>query len=360
MQQLVPCIHALQWLSNPNTLGSSVVLCTATQPALDSFPHLESAKEICPDLERVFSLLHRTHIDRLGRMEDTDLLMRLRDHEQFLCIVNTRAHARHLFKELKLDHCFHLSASMCPAHRSKVLRQIRQQLEKGNPCQVIATSLVEAGVDLDFPVVFRAACGLDSVAQAAGRCNREGKRKAENSWVYIFDPEIRSVPDLNLRRNIAEDVCGDSGIRNILAPEVVKAYFTRLYGMKCLDRHGISDALEDSQCQWPFERVAREFNIIDQELRTIIVPYGELEFREVIDLLGGEDIKGVSRKLQSNVVQISVSHYHALVHASAVQFLREQRFGDRFPFLANTELYNSETGLCHEDPNFRTAESNIL
>ena len=360
VHQLVPCMHALQWLSNPNTLGSSVVLCTATQPALDSFPKLKSATEICPNLDRVFSLLHRTHIVRLGRIQDEDLLRHLRNHEQFLCIVNTRAHARHLFEELKREHCYHLSASMCPAHRSKVLSKIYQQLEEGNPCQVIATSLVEAGVDLDFPVVFRAACGLDSVAQAAGRCNREGRRKAEDSCVYVFDPEIRSVPDLNLRRNIAEDVCGDSGISNILAPKVVKAYFTRLYSMKCLDRHGISEALENSSCEWPYERVARDFSIIDQELKTVIVPYGCLGYDEVNNLLGGEDIKSASRTLQSNVVQISPPHFHALIRATAVQFYKERRFEDRFPYLANTELYDPDTGLCHEDPNFRTAESNIL
>lgn len=359
LHHLVPCMHALQWLTNPGTLGCSIVMCTATQPALNGFPRLNSVKELCPDLKRVFSLLRRTRISRLGSLSDTELLERLRAHQQFLCIVNTRVHARDLFKRLDQKHCYHLSASMCPAHRSRTLCLIRRELEQGNPCKVVATNLVEAGVDLDFPVVFRAACGLDSIAQAAGRCNREGKRSAEDSWVYVFDPDIQSIPDLRLRKQIADEVCCGRDGEDVLAPEVIKDYFERLYSLKCTDREGIAASLEDDCCEWPYERVAKSFRIIDQELRTVLVPYGKWDYSAMNRLLDSEDIKEVSRRLQSNVVQIQPHHYQALVRCSAVQFHWERRFGDRFPYLANTELYDPQYGLHWDDPYYRDAESNI-
>ena len=360
LDHLIPCIHALQWLSNPVTLGCSIVMCTATQPALNEFPNLKSAKEICPDPDRVFSLLQRTRISHLGLMSDAELQKRLQAHRQILCIVNTRAHARQLFLSLKGEHCYHLSAAMCPAHRSKTLDLIRQDLKEDKPCKVVATSLVEAGVDLDFPVVFRAACGLDSIAQAAGRCNREGKRNAEDSWVYVFDSDIRPIRDLMLRKQVADEVCYSRESDDILAPDVIRTYFERLYDLTCLDHHEIAASLDDDRCEWPYKRIAKDFRIIDQELRTVIVPYGNLDYSAVNELLDNDDIKGVSRRLHSNVVQISLHHYRTLVQRSAVQFHWEHRFGDRFPYLANTELYSPHFGLHYDDPNYRSVESNIL
>jgi len=152
--------------------------------------------------------------------------------------------------------------------------------------------------------------------------------------------------------------CGRDG-EDVLAPEVIKDYFERLYSLKCTDREGIAASLEDDCCEWPYERVAKSFRIIDQELRTVLVPYGKWNYSEMNRLLDSEDIKEASRRLQSNVVQIQPRHYQALVRCSAVQFHWEGRFGDRFPYLANTELYDPQYGLHWDDPYYRDAESNI-
>jgi len=117
----------------------------------------------------------RVAVEQLGELGDEVLAARLLAHEQALCILNARAHARELYERLEgEDGCFHLSALMCPRHRSERLDVIRQALTRGQRCVVVSTSLVEAGVDVDFPVVYRAEAGLDQLAQAAGRCNREG------------------------------------------------------------------------------------------------------------------------------------------------------------------------------------------
>ena len=180
---------------------SSVVLCTATQPALmarEEFKSgLEGAREMISaplDLEKAFKRVHETH---LGEIADEELVKRIRKERQCLCIVNTKKHARELFQAMSDEPgVFHLSAAMCPVHRSKVLGHaknpepgsIRERLGEREPCRVVSTQLVEAGVDLDFPVVFRAMAGIDSLVQAAGRCNREGKI-VEGGSLYVFTPE---------------------------------------------------------------------------------------------------------------------------------------------------------------------------
>ena len=112
--------------------------------------------------------------------------MKLQEKGQVLCVVNTRAAAQEIFQRLTGEGNFHLSTLMYPAHRRAVLDEVRRRLREGLPCRVVSTSLIEAGVDVDFPAVYRELSGLDSILQAAGRCNREGKRPPEDSIVTIF------------------------------------------------------------------------------------------------------------------------------------------------------------------------------
>ena len=169
-------------------------MCTATQPAVQAengfYRGFENVLEIAPKPTALFDKLRRTTVQHIGTQTDADLLAKLAEHPQMLVIVNNRRHARSLYDQAKhLDGTFHLTTLMCAKHRSQKLDEIRGRLKNGEPCRVIATSLIEAGVDVDFPLVMRAEAGLDSVAQAAGRCNREGKRSSENSFVWIFAPE---------------------------------------------------------------------------------------------------------------------------------------------------------------------------
>ena len=185
---LTPCVDALNTLVS--CFGTTVVLATATQPAL---PKLLPVQEIIPAGLDLYARLRRTEIklpgDWQARTTWNELAARLSVHEQALCIVNTRRDCHDLFK-LMPPGSIHLSALMCGEHRSEVIAEIKRRLSNGETCRVISTQLVEAGVDIDFPVVYRALAGLDSIAQAAGRCNREGKLNASGRIgdVYVFIP----------------------------------------------------------------------------------------------------------------------------------------------------------------------------
>ncbi|MCF6179678.1 MAG: CRISPR-associated helicase Cas3', partial [Geopsychrobacter sp.] len=190
-EYLEPCLEALRELVEH--YGCTVVLCTATQPALDDKSKLRSAlpeiTEIIDAPQELYEKLRRTQVQFVGKLANEDLAARVDVEEQVLCIVSTKPQARALFEQLQTpEGAFHLSTNMYPEHRRRVLEQIRKQLKQSMPCRVISTTLVEAGVDLDFPVVYRAMAGLDSIAQAAGRCNREGKM-AGLGQVYVYEPE---------------------------------------------------------------------------------------------------------------------------------------------------------------------------
>ena len=188
---LLPIMQAIKELAQ--NYRCSIVMCTATQPAVQAengfYRGFENVREIAPQPTALFDKLRRTTVQHIGTQTDADLLAKLAEHPQMLVIVNNRCHARSLYDQAKyLEGTFHLTTLMCAKHRSQKLDEIRGRLKRGEPCHVIATSLIEAGVDVDFPLVMRAEAGLDSVAQAAGRCNREGKRLPENSFVWIFAP----------------------------------------------------------------------------------------------------------------------------------------------------------------------------
>jgi len=162
--------------------GCSVVLCTATQPSLNKFTtHGLDIKEIVGNPAGLYTSLKRVKVTYSGEVTVDDLLQRLNKEESYLCIVNTRSLASVLYRKIgSISGNYHLSARMCPAHRREKLNEIKRRLLAGLPCKIISTQLIEAGVDIDLPVVFRELSGIDSICQAAGRCNREGKQTIGN------------------------------------------------------------------------------------------------------------------------------------------------------------------------------------
>lgn len=167
---LKPCVSAIGQLTEH--YRSSVVLCTATQPALDAiFEELGHKKlsriELVPDVEQTYSALRRTAFQYIGKITDDELTARLQEQHQTLCIVNSRKQAKVIFENLTGEGNYHLSTLMCSEHRRRVLDEIRIRLNEKLPCRVVSTSLIEAGVDLDFPIVYRGAAGLDAMIQAA-------------------------------------------------------------------------------------------------------------------------------------------------------------------------------------------------
>jgi len=201
VEYLAPILQTMDLLNRRYRI--SFVISTATQPAFESregFKGLpmNSVREIISDIPRLYANLKRVEVEipqnwvKTTRWEE--LATELLKEEQVLCVVSDRKSCRNLHKLMPIG-TYHLSALMCGQHRSKIITEIKQKLKEGAPVRVISTQLVEAGVDIDFPVVYRALAGLDSIAQAAGRCNREGKL-TEKGRVVVFVPPKKSPPGI--------------------------------------------------------------------------------------------------------------------------------------------------------------------
>ncbi len=214
--------------------GASVVFCTATQPNLERFlPEPVEIIELADDPSELFHFYRRVNVVNLGTLTDEELIGNIQNCEQVLCIVNTRHHASGLYRLLPGNGNYHLSTLMCPAHRKEKLSEIRLQLESGKFCRVISTTVMEAGVDLDFPVGYRALSGLDSINQAAGRVNRN--MRWNQSELYVFEPKSefikRTPPYIVQCIEISRQILRNYQEQPISIPAVA-AYFERLYSLQ--------------------------------------------------------------------------------------------------------------------------------
>lgn len=377
---LRPAVLALSELAR--NYRTTVVLSTATQPALDetqdpmrSFAGgLRNVKELAPDPVRLFEVLRRVRVEHAGRLADHDVASRLAESDQVLCIVNTRRHARALYEQIgALPGAHHLSTFMCAAHRTKVLDGVRTDLREGRPCRVVSTSLVEAGVDVDFPLVLRAEAGLDQIAQAAGRCNREGRRSVAVSCVVVFEVEAKNrLKALAAQGDAARAVMrwvADSRLTpDLLAPEAISAYFRELYtnkGAAALDEMRILERLEDRRgdLNFPFETVASLFRLIDDAMVPVIVPYEPR--KDAIAglcerLLFTESVGGIARKLQRFLVNVPPRDRQALIARGAARVIASERLGDQFVLLTDTALYRKTVGLDLSDPTFMETSAQVV
>ena len=300
---LKPCIAMLQELVD--SYSASVVLCTATQPALDSFfSKNELIKELCPRMEEQFSFFKRVNYQNLGKIRQDDLIEKLKKENNALCIVNTKKAAQMIYKELQEEGIYHLSTSMYPKHRKRVLKTIRERLKNNEKCIVISTSLVEAGVDLDFATVYRQIAGLDSMIQAAGRCNREGKRELSESMVYIFDLEESYIaPNQRQQIDVSKGILQD--YEEIADLKAIHDYFARLYHYRgtSLDKKNIMDGFQKMECN--FAKVAKEFKLIEENTRIIFINR-EPEADELLQELRN---KGVTKERMRKAGQYCIQVY---------------------------------------------------
>ena len=365
---LLPIIQAIKELAQ--NYRSSVVMCTATQPAVQAengfYRGFENVREIAPKPTALFDKLRRTTVQHIGTQTDADLFAKLGEHPQMLVIVNNRRHARSLYDQAKhLDGTFHLTTLMCAKHRSQKLDEIRGRLKSGEPCRVIATSLIEAGVDVDFPLVMRAEAGLDSVAQAAGRCNREGKRLPENSFVWIFAPEEqwKAPPELATQAAVMR-LTADSFSDDLLSTQAVAAYFAELYQLKGseLDNKKILKMHNDTgqSLDFPFQTIADKFRMIESHMQPLIIPF-DVDAENLISSLHHADhIGGLLRKLQPYTVQIPEKALVALYKAGRIEPINEKNFGKQFYTLIGLDLYDDVAGLSWDNPYFLQEENSIL
>ena len=329
---LLPIMQAIKELAQ--NYRCSVVMCTATQPAVQAengfYRGFENVREIAPKPTALFDKLRRTTVQHIGTQTDANLLAKLGEYPQMLVIVNNRRHARSLYDQAKhLDGTFHLTTLMCAKHRSQKLDEIRGRLKKGKPCRVIATSLIEAGVDVDFLLVMRAEAGLDSVAQAA-----------------------------------VMRLTADSFSDDLLSTQAVTAYFAELYQLKGseLDNKKILKMHNDTgqSLDFPFQTIADRFRMIESHMQTLIIPFdGEAE-NFISSLHHADHIGGLLRKLQPYTVQIPEKALAALYKAGRIEPINEKNFGKQFYTLIGLDLYDDVAGLSWEDTNFIREENLIF
>ena len=377
---LKPCVRMLDALAK--FFGCTIVLCTATQPALGrtrpgggkGFPDgldLDESRELAPDPEGLAARLRRASIVHGGVRDNAALAAALEGEPQALVVVNSRKHALELYtqaREAGLDGLVHLTTRQCAAHRRKILDDVRQRLQSGEPCGVVAASLVEAGVDVDFPKVWRAEAGWDQITQAAGRCNREGKRRLEDSIVTVF-----SAPDYPPPSEI-KSLIGDT-IRALKdfqddtqSLAAMRSYFEEVYwreGAK-LDQKEVIDAFKfvnniDELTNFAFRRVAHDFRMIESDMVPVIVPFDE-KARNAVKELPVEKISSgaIARKLQTYTVQVPPKARDLLIRYGHVAFESPSLRGDQFAVLQTGSLYVPEVGLLWETPEYLAVENMFM
>lgn len=268
---LKPCMAMIEELLQQ--YGTSIVLCTATQPALQQFlPEKYVARELCPRREEQFRFFERVTYQNIDTVTEEEMAEKLQQEWHALCIVNTRKRAQRLYERLQGEGVYHLSTTMYPAHRRRVLAEIGKRLkdETGKKCIVISTSLVEAGVDLDFTSVYRELAGVDSIIQAAGRCNRNDKRGKEESIVRIFQWEDKErVSGQRQQIDTTKNLLAEG--RDITALDNITEYFRRLYRIKgeSLDMKKILEKFDGGDYQ--FATVAKDFKLIEENTVTVYI-----------------------------------------------------------------------------------------
>jgi CRISPR-associated endonuclease/helicase Cas3 len=338
---LHPCVEALNRLISDYKV--TVVLSTATQPAL---PNLcQTLREIIPQPESLYEQLKRTHIlfpDDMNQPCDwPSLAAELAVYEQVLCIVNTRKDCHALWTVMP-EGTIHLSALMCGAHRSRIIADVKERLLHGDSCRVISTQLVEAGVDMDFPVVYRALAGLDSINQAAGRCNREGNNP-ELGKVQVFIAPKPAPPGL-LRKG--EDTTRELAALSGFTPDTPNAfrrYFEAYYssindtGETWWRDNLVKNVNPDGNVQ--FRTAGKEFRLIKDESVPIIVRYGGND--KVIDRLRfAGPSREVMRVLQRYTVNVKPGIAGRLLAEGRVEQIH-----DGILVQADSTLYCSKIGL---------------
>lgn len=343
-----PIVDTLNTLQR--VFGASVLFTTASQPILSgrieganpkaSFDALSSVHEIIPDGIELHDKLRRVALQFMdGARSYDEIAEELGKHQQVLCIVNTRRDAKELYDRLpKEGICLHLSRMMCPAHVSATIEHIKLALkkQKEQPLRVIATQLIEAGVDIDFPVVFRQEAGLDSILQAAGRCNREGKQDICTTHVFSLAKEHPLPPGFMTQTNNARLNMGQQ--HDWFAPEAMTCYFKQLHSrIDNFDSKQIKELLYKTECE--FEEAAHQFHLIDDQTTSVIINWKDsMQLYERLTSQGPS--YNLMKKLAHYSVNIRKRDFEKLQSMGAI----EEPFENIYA-ITNPCFYKADTGL---------------
>ena len=343
-----PIVHTLDTLQR--VFGASILFTTASQPILSgrieganpmaSFDALQSVREIIPQKALLHKKLRRVELQFLeGARSYDEIAEELNRHQKVLCIVNTRRDAKEIYDRLpKEGICLHLSRMMCPAHVSATIEQVKEALKTGadRPIRVIATQLIEAGVDIDFPVVFRQEAGLDSILQAAGRCNREGRQDICTTYVFSLEKEHPLPPGFISQSNNARLNMGKS--HDWFAPEAMTCYFKQLHSrIDNFDEKQMQELLYKPACE--FEEAARHFHLIDDQTTSVIVNW-KGSFQLYQQLLSHGPSYILMKKLSQYSVNVRKRDFDQLQSIGAV----EEPFENIYA-INNPGFYKADTGL---------------
>ncbi len=343
-----PIVHTLDSLQR--LFGVSVLFTTASQPILTgriegtnssaSFDALTSVHEVIPVEACLHDKLRRVKIDFFEAPSSYDeIVAELIKHQRVLCIVNTRKDAKELYDRLPKDGlCLHLSRMMCPAHVASTIQRIKDALNGDNNqhIRVIATQLIEAGVDIDFPVVYRQEAGLDSVLQAAGRCNREGKHGICTTYVFSLAKEHSLPTGFMTQTNNARLGMGPD--HDWFSPEAMKRYFQQLHSrVGNFDIRQMGALLYKPECE--FEEAANKFSLIDDQSISVIINWGD-GLKLYQQLVSDGPSYSLMKKLAQFSVGIRTKDFEKLKDKGVVKEPFENIFA-----IIDPAFYSKETGL---------------
>lgn len=347
VEKLLPCLEVIRELSLNYKV--TALLCTATQPAIhfsEAFqPGLKGVWEIVRDVPGMFNALKRTEETFIGVLSERELAGKLAELEQVLCVVNTRQQALDVFNALpESKENIHLSALMYPAHRSLKIEDIRNRLEAGLPCRVVSTQLIEAGVDVDFSCVFRAISGIDSIAQAAGRCNRNGLSVALCPvFVFTFPEGLENSFFRKAAQSSQKLFSRFDG--DLTSPDCVHEYFSDYFwkNQHRMDEDRVLDICYNAQRgDIQFKDIAA-FKIIKTANLPVVIAI-ENEAVDLIQQLEFAEYRGsILRKLQQYSVQIYPYQFDEI----------RPWLENPYPgvwLLRSSELYSEQTGLKCSPP----------
>lgn len=353
---LQPIVKALKELVK--FYNVTIVLCTATQPTLSSinsmnftFDGIDNALELAPNPEELFENLKRVkvHKPEENKLSFDDVAEKMKNFNQVLSIVNRKDDAIGIFNKLS-GNKYHLTTNLCGEHRRDVLKKVKNHLQNKDSVYLVCTQLIEAGVDIDFPVVFRAMTGLDSIAQAAGRCNREGKLKNENNQeilgeVFLFHPEKKSPPGHLQQTEDAGRACVND-FEELVHPDSFKQYFNELFwvkGERGLDKHDIKELKRNLY----FEEINEKFKLINEDSKPVIVPYND--GKKIISELQRSTGKNESidykmiRNAQRFIVNVRMEKYNKFLSAGIIKEIQ-----DTIAILEYEKYYDEFLGLMED------------
>lgn len=365
---LAPILKSIQQLSD--VFHCSVLLCTATQPVYSTdlrsensakkfFTPLKTGGEIVRREERYFAPFSRVnyHLDSTKKTAE-ELASALAKDYSVLCVVNSRKDAQHVYSALRKilgeerkGEIIHLSRMMCSAHLKVQIDLIKKRLQDNLPTKVISTQLIEAGVDLDFPCVWRASAGLGSIIQAAGRCNREGKLK-EKGEVFVFDLiDSKPVGSIAIGRDAmlsTVDKMKSLGLNDPTQPSVIEYYYEQYFRRPSInfDSKNICNSLLLSKCN--FEEVSEKFKLIDDTgTFTVIVPYSDEGATLVLKISSATTLsKNDYRLMQQYSVSLRKKDFLSLLGQGSIEQIGIDKCGDSILYiLSDKKCYKDYTGV---------------